>query len=724
MAEVVGGASSVAIIPSAGPPGVSLRGPAGANGTNGAPGRDGVDGVNGAGVIVTRAATQPVPPWTAVISVGASLCKPADPSNPDHRGLVIGVTALGGLQGSTITIQTAGDVQGDVGTFPAGSTLFVGAGGAVTGTAPTSGWRQIVGKSIAANAVNVVLGEAQVISNDDALLLPDGGLATRATPSDVQAASANDRYLTPATATSLPFRHGAPQAMRRTAAGALGDKAVTPYDFWNLVVGGDHTAAVQAAFNNGQLGDYPVFISNGFSVTSLETPRFLRIHSAGGSLNGIATGAASSVSAILNVPADNFEVTGRLNITGGYNLAYKTGMRVYGSQTQFNFADKLAISGVQVGYTHGDPAFPFGIASETTITGLHTYGVPICFQAIGTETIVSLIGCQLVSDVFGAPSSWASLPRRVHLNIGANIIQIGGEACITDTTSGYIVEMQAMDSTRPTIEGVRYGETRLKGVHVETASPFLLARNLTGQNINQPASRALFEMEGCGGFVSQDIVMSFISDDAPIDIRERGSNFNYPGGVRTQPVWFVGGTSGRARLILDPAGMGLGFRDPLQEAVNGVLVFDDRRIARIIGLGTSDGSAGQSLTTGTPSTLYYQTHDTSGPRARFAAMHDIPSGRIYGPVGGIDDLVLDVQFAVTDATVTGRYIVFDSTGREAGSLPIVGGRAGGRITIGDLATGDWIEPRAQVSANAVTANNGPNGLGAYLNRVDLYARNR
>lgn len=723
MAEAVSGASSVAIIPSAGPPGVSLRGAAGRDGKNGEPGRDGIDGVDGAGVIVTRTAMVPISPWTAVISVGTTLCRPADPSNPDHRGLVIGVTALGGLPGSTITIQTAGDVQGDVGPFSAPATLFVGAAGVLTASAPTSGWRQVVARSSSTSSIAVALGEPQVILNDDALLLPDGGLATRATANDVQTAAADNLYLTPQSATALPFTHSAPQAMRRTTAGALGDKAVTPYDFWSLVVGGDHTAAVQAAFDNAQAGDFPVYLSRAFNVVSVTAPRFLRIHSSGGSLNGLPGGVANSIPALFSQSTGNLEITGRFVLNGGYNLAYQTALRIAGPQPQFSFPDKLALNGFQVGLTLGDQAYPYGIMSETTVSGLYTYGCPVCVDVIGTETIIDLVGCHLVSDVFGAPSSWLALPRRTVRSFGAKVRILGGEAIITDTTNGYIAEMRPLDSGRPTIEGCRYGKVRFIGVHMETASPFILKHNPAGLTLNQVNGMPVFGMEACEGFISQDAVMSFITDDADFTVIESGNAFDFNAGTRTQPVWFVNAASARTRLILDPAGMGKNFRDPFEESVNGVLAFDTRRIAQFLGLGAADGSTGQSLSAGQVSTLYYQARNTTGPLNRFSGIYDVSSGRLTGPIGGLDDVAVDVQFATTSTDVTGRYIVASSNG-EFASLPIVAGRAGGRVTIGDLGAGEWVEFRALPNTNAVTSNNGPNGLGAFLNRVDVYARNR
>lgn len=189
-------AGSAAPIVLGGAPG--LRGPEGAASTVPGPaGGPGPQGRDGAGAIVSRIAAVAIPPWTAVVSSGSDRVIPADPTNPAHRGQVIGVTAYGALQGAAVSIQNTGDLFGLVGPFSAGDALFVGAGGAVVSIPPTSGWRQIVAGGAATNHIVVTLGEASLILDGDAMLLGAGGFSTPATTAQGVSGQGGSVYTTP-----------------------------------------------------------------------------------------------------------------------------------------------------------------------------------------------------------------------------------------------------------------------------------------------------------------------------------------------------------------------------------------------------------------------------------------------------------------------------------------------------------------------------------------------
>lgn len=180
-AALSGGAPIV--VPTGGPPG--LQGQPGADSTvpgpegpQGRDGRDGAQGPAGAGAVTSREASTNVPLWSAVVVSDANRCIPADPSNPTHRGQVIGVTAYGGMTGAQVEIQSVGDLLGPVASFSAGNPLFVGPNGTLVTTPPTSGWRQIVATAVASSQIVVALGEARIISDEGtALILPEGGFA-------------------------------------------------------------------------------------------------------------------------------------------------------------------------------------------------------------------------------------------------------------------------------------------------------------------------------------------------------------------------------------------------------------------------------------------------------------------------------------------------------------------------------------------------------------------
>lgn len=728
------------VLPTGGPPGP--RGPVGpASTVPGPPGPIGEQGPAGAGAILSRTASVAIPAWTAVVADGVSGCIPADPFNPAHRGFVLGVTAAGAPIGGTVAIQSGGDLYQAVGGFfTANSDLFVGARGALVATPPASTWRQIVAKALQPNHIVVALGEAEVLAADDALLLP-GGLATRATADDAQAGTANDRYLTPAVASALPvssatsaaldqatsFTFPLPQVMRRTIDGVLRDRGPTPFDFssqpvtgnWNL--SGDWTAAVQACLDQSVAAGLPAVLTRSFPVQSVTARRGASIISLTGELKAIGVGPANSINALLDMPDGIFNIIGRLSLNGQYNLAYRRGAHNYGQQVQYSFPANLAINAFQVGYTHGSLLYPYGIASESTVRELYTYGCPICVEVIGTETIITFMGCPLISDTFGAPNSWSLLPRRVVRSIGAAASFIGGQACITDTINGYIAEMRPLDSGRPTIEGCRYGEIRFNGTAMETASPWLLVVNPDNLAVSQPSSRALFQFDNNSGYVGHDGAMSYITAGAPIDIiHGAGNRFYYPGGQRTQPAWFTDDTSGSVNFYFPAHFSGMGFRDPLAEVVNGVVHWEGTRTILRAG-----NPGAQSITAKQPSTLRFAATDPTGGLVRYSPWYNPANGRFTAGVGGLADVMAigRVQFAMpaNGVPVTGRIIIVDQAGVERGSAPIGSNVGTVPADVGPMAQGEWISVVVVTDVDAVTTSDSSGG--GYLSRLTVKANN-
>ena len=195
--NAAGNGSAPLVVPVGGPPG--QRGPAGADSTVPGPeGRQGPAGPAGAGAVSSRQADTSAPLWSAVVASDANRCIPADPSNPAHRGQVIGVTAYGGMAGGQVEIQSVGDLLGPVASFTEGSALFVGVGGILTSTPPASGWRQIVATAVSSNQVVVALGEARVVADEGTALVVPSGFASPASASDVSAGAATDKFVTPA----------------------------------------------------------------------------------------------------------------------------------------------------------------------------------------------------------------------------------------------------------------------------------------------------------------------------------------------------------------------------------------------------------------------------------------------------------------------------------------------------------------------------------------------
>ncbi len=188
----------IVVLPTVGPPGVSIVGPRGDQGEagpEGRQGRTGDQGPAGAGALISRTATVTIAPWTAIIADGIGGCRPADPSNPAQRQQVIAITANGGATNAIVQGQNTGDLFGPNAGFVPGTTLFVGQGGALTATLPTSGWRQAVASVIADGHIVVALGEAALIATD-VPLISASGFSSPASAADLAAGQDLGRFLT------------------------------------------------------------------------------------------------------------------------------------------------------------------------------------------------------------------------------------------------------------------------------------------------------------------------------------------------------------------------------------------------------------------------------------------------------------------------------------------------------------------------------------------------
>lgn len=151
------------------------------------------------GGATTLTATTPIAAWTAVVPDGATGCAPASPSNPDHFGRVLGVTAEPAEQGESVSVRMVGLLESSTtGGFPSDAVLFVGPAGAITPTAPSSGWRQIVGTSATPSRIVVALGEASLVEDEGDALIAPGGFALPCGLDQAADPFAVGTYVTPA----------------------------------------------------------------------------------------------------------------------------------------------------------------------------------------------------------------------------------------------------------------------------------------------------------------------------------------------------------------------------------------------------------------------------------------------------------------------------------------------------------------------------------------------
>jgi len=213
MALLDGTGGIAAVIPLVGPPGVSVRGEVGergATGRDGAAGPPGRVGPPGAGTTRTAVAAGPIPARTNVVDVGDGRCAPADPSNANHAGKLLGFVAGFVAPEGTATIVAIGSIQNASGDFSGGDALFIDDGstggpiGGLTNRAPTSGWTQPLGSATTSSDIIYQPGPWGLLSDGTPLVLAAGGTAPQA--SDAAAAQAvAGQWLDPATAPKAAF---------------------------------------------------------------------------------------------------------------------------------------------------------------------------------------------------------------------------------------------------------------------------------------------------------------------------------------------------------------------------------------------------------------------------------------------------------------------------------------------------------------------------------------
>ena len=118
---------------------VATQGPPGPPGANGAPGTGGVQ-------TCVLTAARDLSGHRVVVAFGGA--DYADPTDPDHADLVVGITTGAALSGDDVIVQAAGEMVESTWNWSPGP-VWCGALGTLTQTAPTSGWSQIVATALA-----------------------------------------------------------------------------------------------------------------------------------------------------------------------------------------------------------------------------------------------------------------------------------------------------------------------------------------------------------------------------------------------------------------------------------------------------------------------------------------------------------------------------------------------------------------------------------------------
>lgn len=120
-------------------------------------GRRGPQGPPGAagGASVTRQASSAISGHRAVRERSDGAVEYADPATPSGLTTVLGITSGAASGGAPVTIVTTGEMDEQTWSWTPGGLIYLGAAGALTQTAPTSGSLMVLGVATSATSMLV-----------------------------------------------------------------------------------------------------------------------------------------------------------------------------------------------------------------------------------------------------------------------------------------------------------------------------------------------------------------------------------------------------------------------------------------------------------------------------------------------------------------------------------------------------------------------------------------
>jgi hypothetical protein len=265
--------------------------------------------------------------------------------------------------------------------------------------------------------------------------------------------------------------------------------------------------------------------------------------------------------------------------------------------------------------------------------------------------------------------------------IGAFVKYLGGELLCTNLPYGKLIKIYPLDSTRPTIEGTRYGQVLVIGTTIESAAALAMIDNPSFLTINSPSgTRGRLAVFQCDGYSGTDNTLIYVAPDYQGTVEIDSAELTFPGN-RTQPIVFCAGGGVATHLYLPSKGIGPGFQSVFAGTVGGILHFEAQRIARAVGIS-------QSIPANTKTVLKFSNRDYAGAGARYANSYDPATGYFTVPVGGLASVVLDAMALFSSAAVTGVIEAVDDSGNVlwAGAA-VARGRGAIQAALGELPAG-------------------------------------
>lgn len=428
-----------------------------------------------------------------------------------------------------------------------------------------------------------------------------------------------------------------------------------------------------------------------------------------GSITGIATVSTESVFEVKNY-IDGV-IDGRLVVSASYSQLYQVGVKVWGEQAQgatslINMSN-ISVVGALIAWRFGDLTEPDTRLSEIVLDGGYTFGCPVIFEVIGTQTVVDVSNYQTNIVQGGwASGNWSGFSKFNLVAKGGRINVHGGEILKTADTDGAGIQLKAISS--PSFSD-NYGSVICTGVEIEVASALAFTTN---DGVVSPVNGEI-SFVNCGGVHTQNTA-AIIQTDGLFTGQINAKRNNFKASVtRTQPTIIAGGS---CVINIDDESFGDGYVQGLQAYQGGIVKFDHRVIFNY------QNSNGQNLLDSAPAAILYATPNNNEDTLRFNSNYNAGNGFFTVPAGGLKSVTVQGSIILANdglqadlsATLNGNTFFALTPSYNPGANS--SGAVAGTVFLGDLSEGTLISIVGTVYGGNTTDS------GAAFSRFVIMAR--